>query len=128
MHAVGSNESAIRLLLRRPPTRAVWPDRRRLRAALTDDDGAKVVVADGNLDTERIAQRLRPVTGDVNDPIAVQLENEGISLEQVERSLIESALNKSGGSIKKASELLGITYKTLQYRIQKYQLQTPDRK
>ena len=46
----------------------------------------------------------------------------GISLEHLERSLIESALKKTNWSIKKASELLGISYKTLQYRIQKYHL------
>jgi DNA-binding NtrC family response regulator len=50
------------------------------------------------------------------------IPDEGISLEHLERSLIESALKKTNWSIKKASELLGISYKTLQYRIQKYNL------
>jgi two-component system response regulator PilR (NtrC family) len=57
--------------------------------------------------------------------IHFDIPDEGISLDHVERSLIESALSKTGWSIKKASELLGITYKTLQYRIQKYQLKAP---
>ena len=56
------------------------------------------------------------------NPLNFKIPNEGISLEHVERSLIESALNKSGGVIKKAAELLDISYKTLQYRIQKYNL------
>ena len=56
------------------------------------------------------------------DPAHLTIPDEGISLEQVERGLIEAALRKSGGQIKRASELLGITYKTLQYRIQKYGL------
>ncbi|PID56738.1 DNA-binding response regulator [candidate division KSB3 bacterium] len=51
-----------------------------------------------------------------------RIPDEGISLEHLERSLIESALKKSNWSIKRASELLGISYKTLQYRIQKYHL------
>lgn len=50
------------------------------------------------------------------------IPDEGISLEHLERSVIESALKKTNRSIKKASELLGISYKTLQYRIQKYHL------
>lgn len=60
-------------------------------------------------------------------PIYFDIPDEGISLEHLESSLIESALNKTGWSIKKASELLGITYKTLQYRIQKYQLKAPSK-
>ncbi|MBD3309089.1 response regulator [candidate division KSB3 bacterium] len=56
------------------------------------------------------------------DPLEFTIPDEGISLEHLERSLIESALNKTNWSIKKASELLGISYKTLQYRIQKYHL------
>ncbi len=50
------------------------------------------------------------------------IPDEGLSLERLERSLIESALKKTNRSIKKASELLDISYKTLQYRIQKYHL------
>jgi len=50
------------------------------------------------------------------------IPDEGISLPEVERTLIENALVKTNWSIKRASELLGITYKTLQYRIQKFHL------
>lgn len=60
-------------------------------------------------------------------PIRYTIPDEGIVLDHVERSLIESALQKTGWSIKMASELLGITYKTLQYRIQKYQLTPPSK-
>ena len=56
------------------------------------------------------------------NPLDFSIPEEGISLEHLERSLIEAALKKSNWSIKNASELLGISYKTLQYRIQKYHL------
>ena len=56
------------------------------------------------------------------NPLEFTIPDEGISLDHLERSLIESALKKTHGSIKKASELLGISYKTLQYRIQKSHL------
>ena len=84
-----------------------------------------VILADQDLITlETLPEKLREpvIPGAANTPITFNIPEEGISLEHVERSLIESALNKSGWSIKKASELLGISYKTLQYRIQKYQL------
>jgi DNA-binding NtrC family response regulator len=48
------------------------------------------------------------------------------SLGQMEKNMIVEALEKYGGSIKKAAENLGITYKTLQYRIKKYGLNKTD--
>ena len=44
----------------------------------------------------------------------------GIVLEDLEQELIRQALARSGGSIKDAAELLGLTYKTLQYRLKKH--------
>ncbi len=74
------------------------------------------------LDTlpEKLQEPAEPVTP--RNPMNLTIPDEGISLEQLERNLIEAALKKSDWSIKKASELLGISYKTLQYRIQKYHL------
>ncbi|MFC7392855.1 sigma 54-interacting transcriptional regulator [Scopulibacillus cellulosilyticus] len=42
--------------------------------------------------------------------------------EQLERSLIEDALNKSGGNVSKASESLGISRQNLNYKLKKYHL------
>ena len=50
------------------------------------------------------------------------LPEEGISMEQVERKLIEEALARTNGHILRASKLLGMTYKTLQYRIKKHDI------
>jgi DNA-binding NtrC family response regulator len=44
------------------------------------------------------------------------------NLSQMEQDLIRHALKANMGSIKKSSEALGISYKTLQYRIKKYGL------
>lgn len=46
----------------------------------------------------------------------------GVVLEDLEEELIRQALNRSGGSIKEAAELLGLTYKTLQYRLKKHDI------
>lgn len=46
----------------------------------------------------------------------------GIVLEDLEQDLIRQALDASGGRIKEAAELLGVTYKTLQYRLKKHDI------
>ncbi|MEM7164886.1 MAG: sigma-54 dependent transcriptional regulator [Planctomycetota bacterium] len=48
----------------------------------------------------------------------------GVVLEDLEAGLIRQALERTGGRIEPAAQLLGITYKTLQYRIKKYDLKT----
>jgi transcriptional regulator with PAS, ATPase and Fis domain len=47
---------------------------------------------------------------------------EGISLEEVERQLIESALALAGKNKSKAARLLGLSRDTLRYRLEKYNL------
>ena len=59
----------------------------------------------------------RPEAG---EPVGMSLPEEGISIEEVEKKLIHEALARTNGHILKASKLLGMTYKTLQYRIRKY--------
>jgi HEPN domain-containing protein len=44
----------------------------------------------------------------------------GVVLDDVEKELIRQALKRCGGRIKEASELLGLTHKTLQYRLKKH--------
>jgi two-component system response regulator PilR (NtrC family) len=46
----------------------------------------------------------------------------GLVLEDLEQELIRQALERSGGRIKEAAELLGLTYKTLQYRLKKHEI------
>jgi DNA-binding NtrC family response regulator len=47
---------------------------------------------------------------------------EGLSLESIERQLIEKALDVADGNQTKAAELLGLSRDTLRYRIQKFKL------
>jgi len=46
----------------------------------------------------------------------------GVRLSQLERHLIEQALRRTRGSLGQTARLLGVSYKTLQYRIRKYGL------
>ncbi len=52
--------------------------------------------------------------------IIIDIPDEGISLENLEKELILKALEKSGGNQTKAAQLLGITRSALLYRSQKY--------
>jgi two-component system NtrC family response regulator len=56
------------------------------------------------------------------EPGAVTLPPGGLVLEDLEQELIRQALDRSGGRIKEAAELLGVSYKTLQYRLKKHDI------
>lgn len=60
------------------------------------------------------------------EPASYQLPPGGVVLEDIEQDLIRQALERSGGRIKEAAELLGLTYKTLQYRLKKHQIDRKD--
>ncbi|MEI8355947.1 MAG: sigma-54 dependent transcriptional regulator [Deltaproteobacteria bacterium] len=53
---------------------------------------------------------------------------EGISFEELERDLILKAMERADWVIGKAATLLGMTYKTLQYRLEKFGIEKPDKK
>ena len=55
----------------------------------------------------------------------LELPVEGLSLEELERDLIIKAMNRSGWVIAKAAPLLGMSYKTLQYRLEKFGIGKP---
>jgi two-component system NtrC family response regulator len=54
---------------------------------------------------------------------AFQLPAAGVRLPELERHLIVQALRRTRGSLGPAARLLGISYKTLQYRIRKFGLE-----
>jgi len=58
---------------------------------------------------------------------AFDLPADGVRLEELESHLIVQALERTRGAIGPAAKLLGLSYKTLQYRIRKFGLDTPKR-
>jgi DNA-binding NtrC family response regulator len=50
------------------------------------------------------------------------LPPQGINLEETEREFILQAMEMSSGVIAKAAKLLGLSYRTLQYRLEKFQI------
>ncbi|HEX2639690.1 MAG TPA: sigma-54 dependent transcriptional regulator [Pyrinomonadaceae bacterium] len=60
-----------------------------------------------------------------NGPTAVsgdqfKLPLEGVNFEDVERSLIMQAMDRTDNNITKSAKLLGLTFRTLQYRLEKF--------
>jgi len=51
--------------------------------------------------------------------------SKGVVLEELERSIIENVLGRTGWNRTKAAQLLGLSRETLRYRIEKYNLKTP---
>ena len=49
-----------------------------------------------------------------------KLPAEGINFEDVERSLITQAMDRTDNNITKSAKLLGLTFRTLQYRLEKF--------
>jgi len=69
---------------------------------------------------ESITQQDRQVAG-----IYVDIPDEEVSVEEVERELLVKALEKAEWNQSKAARLLNITRKTLMYRMEKYGLTAP---
>jgi DNA-binding NtrC family response regulator len=55
-----------------------------------------------------------------------KLPAEGINFEDVERNLITQAMEHTDYNITKAAKLLGLTFRTLQYRLEKFGIKKPD--
>ncbi|MCY7376266.1 MAG: sigma-54 dependent transcriptional regulator [Pyrinomonadaceae bacterium] len=63
-----------------------------------------------------MSQSSRPASA--ND--LFKLPAEGINFEDVERSLIMQAMERTDNNITKSAKLLGLTFRTLQYRLEKF--------
>src|SRR5947207_5834049 len=59
---------------------------------------------------------------------AFKLPPEGINFEDVERNLIIQAMEQTDYNITKSAKLLGLTFRTLQYRLEKFGIKKPEDK
>jgi DNA-binding NtrC family response regulator len=53
--------------------------------------------------------------------VPVDIPEDGLDLEALERSLLLQALDKAGGNVTRAARLLGLSRRTLQYRLERLQ-------
>ncbi|GAX59080.1 response regulator containing cheY-like receiver, AAA-type ATPase [Candidatus Scalindua japonica] len=75
---------------------------------------------DNVIGSEDIPEHIK--TKQFYSPMSLEIPDEGIKLEEVEKGLIINALKKSGQNQTKAAVLLGITRNTLIYRLEKYNI------
>ena len=54
---------------------------------------------------------------------AIELPAEGLELEEVERSLVQQALERTGWNQTRAAALLGVNRDQIRYRIEKFKLE-----
>ena len=83
-------------------------------------EGDQITIDDLPLE---VRQESRPVTEG-----AFKLPPEGISFEDVERDLIMQAMEQTDYNITKSAKLLGLTFRTLQYRLEKFGIKKPEGK
>jgi transcriptional regulator with PAS, ATPase and Fis domain len=76
---------------------------------------------------EDLPAAVRAGIGRVRGPLDLEIPDSGLDLDELERSLIVKALEKAAGNVSRAARLLGLTRRTLQYRMEKIQTEAaPD--
>src|SRR5678815_122503 len=94
-----------------------WPGNvRQLESAIE----RAILLSEGDLITvEDLPTEVRQDVGPASEG-AFKLPAEGINFEDVERNLITQAMEQTDYNITKAAKLLGLTFRTLQYRLEKF--------
>ena len=100
-----------------------WPGNvRQLESAIE----RAILLSEGDLIApEDLPSEVRQEVGPASEG-AFKLPAEGINFEDVERNLITQAMEQTDYNITKAAKLLGLTFRTLQYRLEKFGIKKPD--
>src|ERR671919_2056861 len=100
-----------------------WPGNvRQLESAIE----RAILLCEGELITvEDLPTEVRQDVGPAAEG-AFKLPAEGINFEDVERNLITQAMEQTDYNITKSAKLLGLTFRTLQYRLEKFGIKKPD--
>src|SRR5262244_1065228 len=100
-----------------------WPGNvRQLESAIE----RAILLSEGELIMpEDLPTEVRQEVGPAADG-AFKLPAEGINFEDVERNLITQAMEQTDYNITKAAKLLGLTFRTLQYRLEKFGIKKTD--
>jgi len=61
-------------------------------------------------------------SGEPAGELCPAIPRDGLNLEQVERNLVQQALQRTSWNVARAARLLGVSRDTLRYRIEKYNL------
>jgi two-component system, NtrC family, response regulator len=102
--------------------RYAWPGN--IRELENVIERALVLDRDGSIGVEDLPPRLR-ATGQQVGTLRMELPDDGVSLEEVEKELLLAALQKHNWNQTHAASYLRITRSTLLYRMQKFGLERP---
>jgi DNA-binding NtrC family response regulator len=98
-----------------------WPGNvRQLESAI---ERAILLCEGDQIDVEDLPLEIRQPAAVSNHTF--KLPPEGISFEELEKSLIIQAMEQTNWNITKASRLLGLSFRTLQYRLEKFGIKRP---
>lgn len=99
-----------------------WPGNvRQLESAI---ERAILLCEDDEIQVEDLPIEIRQ-EGTPSAAFNFKLPPEGISFEELEQSLITQAMEQTGWNITRAAKLLGLSFRTLQYRLEKFGLKKP---
>jgi DNA-binding NtrC family response regulator len=101
-----------------------WPGNvRQLESAIE----RAILLCEGNeIEVEDLPVEMRQ-EGTPAGAFDFKLPPEGISFEDVERSLITQAMEQTNWNITRAAKLLGLSFRTLQYRLEKFGLKKTEK-
>ncbi len=102
-----------------------WPGNvRQLESAI---ERAILLAEADYITVEDLPLEVRQETRPAAEGAGFKLPAEGVNFEDVERNLILQAMERTDYNITKAAKLLGLTFRTLQYRLEKFGIKRPDR-
>jgi DNA-binding NtrC family response regulator len=102
-----------------------WPGNVRqlesaIERALLLAEGDEITIEDLPVEIRQSGQ-----PGGLDGVTGFRLPPEGISFEELERSLIVQAMDQTGWNITRAARLLGLSFRTMQYRLDKFGIKRP---
>jgi two-component system NtrC family response regulator len=100
-----------------------WPGN--VRELKHDVERLAVVAEDDNVSFKDLPENLIATTGSAAN-VLIQLPDDGIDLEEVEREILCQALEKHGWNQTRTAQYLNVTRSAMIYRMQKYGLQQPE--
>ena len=102
-----------------------WPGNvRQLESAI---ERAILLAENDYITVEDLPLEVRLETRPAAEGAGFKLPVEGVNFEDVERNLILQAMDRTDYNITKAAKLLGLTFRTLQYRLEKFGIKRPER-